>query len=742
VSVNSRFRDSEYETPVLGYGSYHSRSRSGADLTKPFRYVFGFFDGAEWLRLILVSITLGIALYSVQQAKWISNQPPLVLVLIASIFVTAIVTRLAIPRAVKLGLIAASGIGMLVWQTIRTAGRESVVSSLSAAPNESTVHFAVFLLLLAWIAGAFSAWYLLRKKNAWIPAGIGAAIVLVNLSNLPQEHYGILPVYFVAALVFIGLNHLQTQREWFERNSARGARGSGWFVTSVLGLSLMAMIAAMVAPQGSIDRVGFDASGKLVNSLERDWFNVFASVPGKWTIMRSTDLKTLLFSSPLDNRDTVLFSVTSSQPSYWRINRYDQYNSWGWTSSVVDDESIHAPSAETAPSGLTGIKKLTYSVENRSKTDVILLAGEFISTTVPVKMARPVLGGVDPDVLTVVAPELLQPRQRYTAVVGISSATVTELSRAGAVYPAWVTQRYLQIPSGLSPRVRQTTSTIASGKTNVYERATAVLEYLRALKYNRDAKSPSRNGDEVSSFLFVQKEGVCTDFATAMVIMLRTAGIPARLATGYLPGQHEAGTDQYLVRGKDYHAWAEVYFPNYGWISFDPTPVQGADTTPDIIGPTGSSADANPDEFLFPDAGSPPGDISLPAATRNNVALPIIVFTLIGGSVIGLLWTFGRRMLANLRRSSSASAVYAKMCRFADALRLGPGMTETPLEYGRRLAAALPEGSEYIDSVARLYTECRFSPRKDLEGEDLERLQKAWNGLYPILFKRRLPWKR
>jgi hypothetical protein len=96
----------------------------------------------------------------------------------------------------------------------------------------------------------------------------------------------------------------------------------------------------------------------------------------------------------------------------------------------------------------------------------------------------------------------------------------------------------------------------------------------------------------------------------------------------------------------------------------------------------------------------------------------------------------------NLRMSSSAVAVYAKMCRFASALHLGPGSAETPLEYGRRLSAALPEGSEYIGSVAQIYTECRFSPRKDLEGERLDQLQKAWNGLYPILFKRRLPWKR
>jgi len=121
----------------------------------------------------------------------------------------------------------------------------------------------VFLLLLAWIAGACSAWYVLRKKNAWIPAGIGAAIVLVNLSNLPQEHYGTLPVYFVAALVFIGTEPFadaeRMVREEFRPWRARVRMVCGFGA----GLSVMAMIAANGGASGSIDRVGFDASGKL-----------------------------------------------------------------------------------------------------------------------------------------------------------------------------------------------------------------------------------------------------------------------------------------------------------------------------------------------------------------------------------------------------------------------------------------------------------------------------------------------
>ncbi len=751
MSAYSRMPLPGMNAPVLGYGSYHRRSRGGGFLLRPVKRVLGFFTAHEWIRMLLAFATVGTAIYSIQRAKWIGSQPSFVALLLVAMAVTAVTIRLKIPRIVKAAGLAVVGGVITGWLSSKLTGGQSLLSALATNPNEGTIHFAVFMIALTWAVGVLAVWLVLRRKNAWIPAAIGAAIVLINLSNLPPEHYNILPVFLLIALAFIGINALLDRRFWMSQNGGRfSEKANTWFIVSTLAIAGIAVIASSFVPVIPIERVGFDANGQFLSSLQKDWFNIFASVPGKWNIMRSEDLKSLSFASPVDNRDTVLFIVTSSQPAYWRINRYDDYSSWGWTSNTVDTDQILKAGTETSVPPPPVSKTFSYTVESRSKSDVVLLAGEFVSSSIPVKLeSQGTSVGLTPDVqsddlLSVITPELLQPYQRYTAVVSVSSATTSQLTKAGTIYPGWVTSHYLQVPLTLSPRVRQLARSLTQNVSDPYAKTVAIQDYLRGLKYNKDAKSPSKRGEETESFLFVQKEGVCTDFASAMVMMLRTIGIPARLATGYLPGQHETGTEIYTIRGKDYHAWPEVYFPGYGWIKFEPTPRPeiATDTPPaEPIGP--SSPQSPPEDILIPDGGGPSVPLGPSAPQpKPNVVLPIVVGTLLGAAVLGLVWTFGRRLYISLRTSSSASGVYYKMCRFASMVGLGPVLAETPLEYCQRLATALPEGSDYVQSIGRVYTESSYSPRKDVGQQQMEELQKSWVRLYPMLFKRRLPWNR
>ena len=78
--------------------------------------------------------------------------------------------------------------------------------------------------------------------------------------------------------------------------------------------------------------------------------------------------------------------------------------------------------------------------------------------------------------------------------------------------------------------------------------------------------------DAVEYFLFEQKRGYCEQFSSSLAVMARSLGIPARVATGYAPGEYNPFTGYYDVRASDAHAWVEVYFPGYGWSTFDPTP--------------------------------------------------------------------------------------------------------------------------------------------------------------------------
>src|SRR5262249_45829421 len=123
-----------------------------------------------------------------------------------------------------------------------------------------------------------------------------------------------------------------------------------------------------------------------------------------------------------------------------------------------------------------------------------------------------------------------------------------------------------------SERIGALARDVTQAQRSVYEKATAIETYLRHnYRYSLDA--PLAEQDQpLEEFLFSRKTGYCEHYATAMVIMLRTIGIPARLVTGFLATEWNEYGNYYLVRQQDAHAWVEVHLPHSGWIMMDPTP--------------------------------------------------------------------------------------------------------------------------------------------------------------------------
>ncbi|HWK89224.1 MAG TPA: DUF3488 and transglutaminase-like domain-containing protein [Longimicrobium sp.] len=134
-----------------------------------------------------------------------------------------------------------------------------------------------------------------------------------------------------------------------------------------------------------------------------------------------------------------------------------------------------------------------------------------------------------------------------------------------------LTLPYLQLPR-LSPRVAALADSLTAGLATRIDRVRAVERYLSTeLSYTLELPR-SRAEATVEGFLFRRREGHCEYFSTAMVVMLRSAGIPARNVTGFLGGEWN-GFGKYLaVTGNDAHSWVEVWFPRLGWVPFDPTP--------------------------------------------------------------------------------------------------------------------------------------------------------------------------
>jgi transglutaminase-like putative cysteine protease len=159
----------------------------------------------------------------------------------------------------------------------------------------------------------------------------------------------------------------------------------------------------------------------------------------------------------------------------------------------------------------------------------------------------------------------------YDVVSETGLPPVRELQRASTTYTDDIRLVYLHLPD-LDPKIADLARQLTSTATNNYDRATAIQNYLRGnFRYTLDPPAIDPK-DPMVSFLFKSKSGYCEYFAAAMAVMLRTLNIPSRLVNGFQTGSFNRIGKDFVVRARDAHSWVEVYFPRYGWITFDPTP--------------------------------------------------------------------------------------------------------------------------------------------------------------------------
>jgi hypothetical protein len=170
--------------------------------------------------------------------------------------------------------------------------------------------------------------------------------------------------------------------------------------------------------------------------------------------------------------------------------------------------------------------------------------------------------------------------ESYTASSLWGQPGAERLRRPAGKVPNDITMIYLQLPARVDRRVVELAQQITADAGTDYEKASAIELYLRTRYGYSLQMATTPPPDPLVYFLFERKEGHCEYFASAMAVMLRTLGIPARIVNGFRGGEYNDLTGSYIVRGRDAHSWVEAYIPGYAWVSFDPTP---ADPVP-VVG--------------------------------------------------------------------------------------------------------------------------------------------------------------
>lgn len=379
--------------------------------------------------------------------------------------------------------------------------------------------------------------------------------------------------------------------------------------------------------------------------------------------------------------DAPVMYVRTGAPAYWRGVVFDTYRDGVWTASnrgSFETEPYVPPRLlPRAPRDNLGTFVQTFRVV-RPLPGVINAAYPIESLYAPVSALREDAYG------TFYTPDVLRPGFTYSVVSYLPNLSPNTL-RAGENVgdPAPEDNRAYIDASQLSDRAVELAGSVAADATNEFDLVMAITRYLQQnYRYTLDLPRVPTGRDPMDWFLFDVKAGYCEQFATAATLMLRSWGIPARLATGYATGDYDSVLNEEVVRERDAHAWVEVWFPGHGWVPVDPTP--GVDPLAATKFPNHWAAGGVARLLPHLTVGAPLG--ALGSAGIMGVIAPVIVTAV----AIVLLFAWLRRRTRWRPRAkpqpgeSELLRLYERLQRRLGRRRAPP---ETPLEYQHAMSS-------------------------------------------------------
>lgn len=633
--------------------------------------------------------------------------------------------------------------------------------------------FLLFLGAVFWIITYLAAWNTFRQPRMWravAPAGV-ALLINTYYYGGPQSLYLLVVVYLFCVLLYAARMYTLKQAERWKFSRVRyNPEIKRDFLQIGSSIAIAAVLFGTIAPTvlgaPQISDLWRQVS-RPVRSVEESFNRLFSGLQPNGLAFANPFGRTLALLGQRNLGNELVMEVKASEGRYWQAVVYDEYTGTAFQSSdttrlAVDPNERPFDGQFERRSPVTQ----TFTVFFPNST-LVFAAPQAASVdraawveTYPIETAgQPASATPDVSMWTVINP--LTAGDSYQVASLASVANIVELRSAGTDYPASTRQRYLQLPNSLPTRVRELARQIVrdAGATNPYDAASALEFYLRTqIKYNEKIPAPAPGVDGVDYVLFDVKEGYCDYYASAMAVMARSLGIPARIATGYTQGTFDATRGVYQVFQFNAHTWAEVYFPKYGWVQFEPTASQPSLVRLQPSSSNGVSAEdqnasdredrfrsREPEDTEFDPMQGPPSPLDLTPFVPPVEAPTPWPWIIGGAALVVVIVAAGVTMYVYEVRGSNRRAprggewAFARMARMAQWLRVKLLPWQTPYEQAQTLSKIMPRSEPAIERVANLYVHERYG-----RGEpELQEAQLTWRSLRGPMWltglKRRIP---
>ncbi len=571
---------------------------------------------------------------------------------------------------------------------------------------------------------------------ALVPPVALVAFADTVLEDFVKPQYGLL--FLVAALAVVFADGIRRVQGWGPVWNGPGTRDR-LLPTAGRGARRVAAAAVALAAAAPVFIPGFGS--KAVFDL--------SSVNGG-SGLRVSPL-VALGAALSDDTPVEVFRVESKQASYWRMAGLDHWDGTTWRLADVEGDPSFQPGMrlnDPAPGGTEIVQQVTITNDDLHMPWVPM-AYQPISVDGLVQT-----GKWDPERSTVQLDSTLPADTSFTVTSSYVDPTPAQLRDVTFSDPSAYGD-LVAYPDDLPPVVKQLAEKWTKRYPNDYDKIIAIQDEFASsghFAYNVDV----RFGDNVQAlqhFLTDQRRGFCQQFASAMALMLRTLGIPARVAVGFVPRLQPDGS--YVETTKELHAWVEVDFPQYGWLAFEPTPSR-SNPTADYQNPSttvscppgkkdcatsvgndkkqtkiGAGNDLNRNNRLGKSPDDPGGDFGAagtPSGTRRwvwglaavAVALAIGLLALIA---VPIVRAAGRRR--RLRRAGHDPrrlilATYDVFTERAGDLGLGRLIGETPGEYRRRIEATAPLSDGHLGRLTNLAVRAAYAPAEPSPDDALD----------------------
>ncbi len=509
---------------------------------------------------VLISIAACAALGEMSRAtEWIG----LLLVPLGMAFSYA--TRARPPEWVKLG-VALGAVGSLVWFFHEVSTRP--VTDITTVENPLTVLFVCILVV--------HSFHVPARRDLLFSLGASAGLMAVGAAQAIDLHYGIYALAWVAFVLW-ALIESWASASHGGRTSVPGVGIALLMVTLTATAIFLVLPAPIVAVHVNfLDRTGSGGAVPVPGALAGD-----GAQPSQLSRAGSPSGPTrvggyLGFANTLDTAlrgklsHKVVMRVRAERPSYWIGETFDTWDGQSWSASTRPTGRILNSSPFVVPmlpgTNVVGPTDLQTFYVTTSTADLIFHAESASEVWFPTPSLFYSADG------TIVSPIGLGRGAIYTVQSVVYSGTPNQLRQAsGPAVPADQVPRYTQLPHAY-PRVQALAASVTAGAATTYDRVQDLIGWIGAhTRYSTAIPPLPAGADTVDEFLFGSRTGYCEQISTALAVMLRTLGIPAREVVGYVPGPYNPVTDLYTVEADDAHAWVQVWIPGYGWQSFDPT---------------------------------------------------------------------------------------------------------------------------------------------------------------------------